>query len=82
MALLFPRMVLEIVGSSDMDGWKNQNNKRGVGKRNFKDTIILSYSSKFVLNFYSPFRRAWKQKKPENLPKIHIKLIFVIKKKQ
>ena len=83
MALLFSSNGCEIVAPSDMMDGRIKIIREVLEKENFKDTIILSYSSKFVSNFYSPFRDALGSEKTlQNLPKIHIKLISVTKKKQ
>ena len=58
MALLFSSNGCEIVAPSDMMDGRIKMIRDVLEKENFKDTIILSYSSKFVSNFYSPFRDA------------------------
>ena len=62
MALLFANNGCEIVASDMMDG-RIKKIREALEKEKFKDTVILSYSSKFSSNFYSPFRDALGSKK-------------------
>lgn len=63
MALLFSANGCEIVAPSDMMDGRIKIIRETLEKEKFKDTIILSYSSKFSSNFYSPFRDALGSKK-------------------
>ena len=48
----------DILGPSDMMDGRVKLIRENLEKRNFKDTIILSYSAKFSSGFYGPFRAA------------------------
>ncbi len=63
MALLFANNGCEIVAPSDMMDGRIKKIREALEKEKFKDTVILSYSSKFSSNFYSPFRDALGSKK-------------------
>jgi porphobilinogen synthase len=63
MALLFSANGCELVAPSDMMDGRIKLIRETLEKEKFKDTIILSYSSKFSSNFYSPFRDALGSKK-------------------
>ena len=63
MALLFSANGCEIVAPSDMMDGRIKIIRETLEKEKFKDIIILSYSSKFSSNFYSPFRDALGSKK-------------------
>ena len=58
MAVLFATNGCKIVAPSDMMDGRVKIIRETLEKENFKDTVILSYSSKFSSNFYSPFRDA------------------------
>ena len=58
MAVLFAMNGCKIVAPSDMMDGRVKIIRETLEKENFKDTVILSYSSKFSSNFYSPFRDA------------------------
>ena len=63
MALLFAANGCEIVAPSDMMDGRIKIIRAALEEEKFTDTIILSYSSKFSSNFYSPFRDALGSKK-------------------
>jgi len=63
MALLFAKNGCDIVAPSDMMDGRIKVIRETLEKEKFKDIVILSYSSKFSSNFYSPFRDALGSKK-------------------
>ena len=63
MAILFAANGCEIVAPSDMMDGRIKIIRENLEKEKFKDIVILSYSSKFSSNFYSPFRDALGSKK-------------------
>ena len=63
MALLFAKSGCDIVAPSDMMDGRIKVIRETLEKEKFKDIVILSYSSKFSSNFYSPFRDALGSKK-------------------
>ena len=82
MAILFAANGCEIVAPSDMMDGRIKIIRENLEKEKFKDIVILSYSSKFSSNFYSPFRDALGSKKNlETHQKVLIKLTLKIKKR-
>ena len=69
MALLFAANGCEIVAPSDMMDGRIKIIRAALEEEKFTDTIILSYSSKFSSNFYSPFRDALEVKNLANSSK-------------
>lgn len=63
MSLNFAESGCKIIAPSDMMDGRIKIIRETLEKRGYKDTIILSYSSKFCSNFYSPFRDALGSKK-------------------
>ncbi len=58
MSLNFAEFGCKVVAPSDMMDGRIKIIRETLEKSGYKDTIILSYSSKFCSNFYSPFRDA------------------------
>tara|TARA_E500000331_G_C17202684_1_gene689937 strand:+ start:234 stop:1238 length:1005 start_codon:yes stop_codon:yes gene_type:complete len=58
MALNFAEAGCSIVAPSDMMDGRIKFIRENLETKGFHDTLILSYSSKFCSNFYSPFRDA------------------------
>ena len=58
MALNFAKSGADIVAPSDMMDGRIKLIRSYLEKNKYHDTCILSYSSKFCSNFYSPFRQA------------------------
>ena len=63
MALSHAQAGADIVAPSDMMDGRIKVIRETLEKEKFKDIVILSYSSKFSSNFYSPFRDALGSKK-------------------
>ena len=81
MALLFANNGCEIVAPSDMMDGRIKKIREALEKEKFKDTVILSYSSKFSSNFYSPFRDALGSKKNLGILKNSYQIDFKNKKR-
>ncbi len=57
-SLLQAKMGCDVIAPSDMMDGRIGVIRQALDKKNFKDTLILSYSAKYASNFYGPFRDA------------------------